>query len=81
MKVNEKQITSLAASIIGCPEETVQNADNLFDIGLDSFAFMLLVEEIEKNYDLVLDTSELAPESFRTIMDVVTMIRKLQTDE
>jgi acyl carrier protein len=71
----EEQIVPLVASIIGCPEEQARTAADLFEIGLDSFAFMLLAEDLEKAYNIRFADNELTAEVFRNVALIGVQVR------
>ena len=71
----EEQIIPLLASIIGCTEEQARTADNLFEAGLDSFAFMLLAEDLEKTYNIRFADNELAAEGFRNVALICAQVQ------
>ena len=57
--------------------ESIAATDTLdFDLGLDSLNMVLLLIELEKNFDILLDESDMNPFDLTTVADVVTLVEK-----
>ena len=48
---------------------------------LDSFGIISLVGELEEEYDISIDASEMAPENFNSAEAILAMVERLQEEQ
>lgn len=78
METNEK-IIEICKQLSGmdnvCEESLLQE-----DLALDSLAMVTLLVEIEDNFEIQLDESDMNPFDLKTIQDIVDLVNKYRGD-
>jgi methoxymalonate biosynthesis acyl carrier protein len=58
------------------PELDFTASDDYFEAGmLDSFDMVLLVEELDKNFGISIDGTDILPENFRSLAAIEALVR------
>ena len=79
MNITEKVI-GIIKELSG--KEEVNLSDNLQeDVALDSLAMVTLLVEIEEEFDIELDESDMNPFDLNTVEDTVNLVNKYGGDE
>ena len=58
-------------------KEEIQETDSLeSDVGLDSLKMVMLLIDIEENFDIELDESDMNPFDLQTVNDVIKLVER-----
>lgn len=71
----ETWLAERVGEIVHCDSKEVNPQKSLFDIGLDSFAFMQLVQEIESKFQIQFEPETLMSTDFRSIKGITSCIQ------
>lgn len=55
---------------------TIDDANTLVELGIDSFDTMKLIFEIEDVYGIVISDEEINPDNFATVLGIKNLLRK-----
>ena len=71
-------VLAIVASKVPNPGQTIQLTDRLEDLGIDSFAAVEMIFDLEEKFDIQIsyNSNDARPE-FQTVGDVVAAIQKL----
>jgi acyl carrier protein len=71
-------VLAIVASKVPNPGQTIQLTDRLEDLGIDSFAAVEMIFDLEEKFDIQIsyNSNDARPE-FQTVGDVVVAIQKL----
>ena len=56
--------------------EDLSDESDIFSLGLDSINAMTLVFSLQDAFDIKFETNEISVENFRTVADIVELIKK-----
>ncbi len=56
--------------------EELSDESDIFSLGLDSINAMTLVFSLQDAFDIKFETNEISVENFRTVADIVELIKK-----
>ena len=71
-----EQLNNLIKRMVSCEYELNSNSDLFIDLGFDSFKIVSLFVEIENEYNITFDDSDLNISKIKTVKDLETLLNK-----
>lgn len=72
----ESSIVEFLAARLPVEKQALMTAPSLFDLGLDSYAFVEMITAIEKSCAIRFSTEDLMSPGFRSVRGIVNAVQK-----